>query len=147
MKQAIQAHGTSLGFNYSFGRSGYSVYGNWSWNKLLGVTKTEDNIIGFNTPENKFNIGVGNRKLTENLGFGITYRWQERFYWDSSFGKGYIDPFGTLDLQASYKLKFLKSIVKIGASNALNTYYVQSFGGPTIGGIYYASITFDQSIN
>ena len=28
LKQAIQAHGTSLGFNYSFGRSGYSVYGN-----------------------------------------------------------------------------------------------------------------------
>ena len=148
LKQALEAHGTSLGFNYSFGRSGYSVYGNWSWNRLLGVDpKSKDNIIAFNTPENKFNIGVGNRKITENLGFGVTYRWQESFYWSSSFGRGTIPAFGTLDVQASYKLKFLKSIIKIGASNALNSYYVQSFGGPTIGGVYYASITFDQSIN
>ena len=44
-------------------------------------------------------------------------------------------------------MKELKTILKIGASNALNNRYIQSKGGPNIGGLYYISLTFDELMN
>ncbi|MFT6036505.1 MAG: iron complex outermembrane receptor protein, partial [Marivirga sp.] len=64
-----------------------------------------------------------------------------------SFGDGVIPAFGTADVQVSYKMPEIKSMIKLGASNLLNTYYIQSFGAPRIGAIYYVSITFDQFMN
>jgi len=93
------------------------------------------------------NVSLGNRKLTDNLGFNVTYRWQTAFEWQSSFAIGPVDAYSTVDAQVSYRMKPLKSILKIGGSNILNDYYVQSLGGPDIGAIYYISITFDELMN
>ncbi|MEO6632304.1 MAG: hypothetical protein ABIN13_11295 [Mucilaginibacter sp.] len=38
----------------------------------------------------------------------------------------------------------INATLKIGASNLLNTQISQAYGSPTIGGIYYAGITFDN---
>jgi outer membrane receptor protein involved in Fe transport len=58
-----------------------------------------------------------------------------------------VPSYGTLDAQVSYKVDGIKSIVKLGGSNILNKYYIQSLGGPRIGAIYYVSITFDELMN
>ena len=71
------------------------------------------------------------------------YRWQSEFFWESSFGDGIIPAFGTADAQVSYKLPS-KMMLKVGGSNLLNNYYIQSFGAPRIGAIYYVSITFES---
>ena len=31
---------------------------------------------GLTSPNNKFSVGIGNRKLTKNLGFNVNYRWR-----------------------------------------------------------------------
>ncbi len=141
----VTSQGAAIGLTYSLPR-GYNLGGNYSWNKLIGGF-TENNLAEFNTPEHKFNINFGNRKVIDNLGFNITYRWQDAFRWESSFAIGDVPAYSTLDAQVSYKLPDLKSIIKVGGSNLFNEYYIQSLGGPSIGAIYYVSITFDELMN
>ncbi len=138
----VTAQGFAVGLDYSFD-GGYIIGGNYNWNKLVGGFD-EGIQNDFNTPEHKFNVNFGNRKLTDRLGFNITYRWQDAFRWESSFAIGPVPAYGTLDAQLSYRLPDIKSIIKVGGSNVLNDYYIQSLGGPNIGAIYYVSITFDE---
>ena len=98
----------------------------------------------FNTPEHKGNITFGNRRVTKNLGFNIALRSQSAFRWESSFARGEVPAVTTLDAQISYKVSSMKSIFKLGGSNVTNNRYFLNFGGPTIGAIYYLSITFDE---
>lgn len=141
----VTSQGAALGLTYSLS-GGYTLGGNYSWNKLIGGF-TDNNLTEFNTPEHKFNLNLGNRKVTDNIGFNVTYRWQTSFEWQSSFAIGNVPAYGTLDAQISYKLSDLKSIIKLGGSNLFNDYYIQSLGGPDIGAIYYLSITFDELMN
>jgi outer membrane receptor protein involved in Fe transport len=104
-------------------------------------------IAEFNTPEHKMNFSFGNRKLTQNLGFNVTWRWQAAFDWQSSFTNYTLYPvpaYNTMDAQVSYKVPNLKSTIKLGGSNILNSKYIQSGGGPNISGLYYISITYDE---
>ncbi|MCX2745240.1 TonB-dependent receptor [Mangrovivirga sp. M17] len=141
----ITAQGMALGVDYNFNR-GYTLSANYNWNKLsedLG----EEFVEGFNTPEHKYNVSFSNRKVTDKLGFNVTYRWQEAFMWSSSFANQEVPAVGTLDAQVSLKLKSMKSTLKFGGSNILNERYVMNAGGPTLGAIYYLSITFDELMN
>lgn len=144
----VNAQGIGVGLEYSINK-GYTIGGNASYNELLDQ---EDLLAqgfraSYNTPEWKFNLKFANRKVTENLGFSINYRWQDAFIWESSFGEGVVPAFGTLDAQVSYKVSNLKSIVKLGGSNILNERYTTSFGNPRLGAIYYISVTFDEFFN
>ena len=144
----VDAHGFAVGLDYSLDK-GYTLGGNVAFNQLLD----QDDLIrqgfraAYNTPEWRYNIRFANRKLTDNFGFNLVWRWQEAFLWESSFGQGIIPAFQTLDAQVSYKLPSLKSIVKIGGSNVLNERYTTSFGNPRMGAIYYIAITFDEFLN
>ncbi len=143
-ENTVTSQGAVLGLTYSLPKN-YVIGGNYNWNRLN--TEITRGLAEFNTPEHKFNLNFGNRKLINNLGFNLTYRWQESFIWESSFATGTVPTYSTVDLQFSYKLSNLKSIVKVGGSNILNEYYIQSLGGPNIGAIYYISVTFDELMN
>jgi outer membrane receptor protein involved in Fe transport len=143
--EQISAYGFAGEVSYALPRK-YNVGFNYNYNKLNTQNASDDFVFGFNTPEHKFNLKFGNRKLTDKLGFNVVYRWQSEFFWESSFGDGIIPAYGTADAQVSYKLPS-KMMLKVGGSNLLNNYYIQSFGAPTIGAIYYVSITFDQLMN
>ncbi|MFT4833318.1 MAG: iron complex outermembrane receptor protein [Flavobacteriaceae bacterium] len=141
----VTSQGAAFGLTYVLS-GGYNIGANYTWSKLIGGFS--DNVLSeFNTPEHKYNIKFGNRKVTKNIGFNITYRWQTDFEWQSSFAIGEVPAYSTVDAQISYKLDPLKSVLKVGGSNLLNKYYLQSLGGPDIGAIYYVSITFDELSN
>ncbi len=144
LSNKVTAQGAAAGITYRFPR-GYTLDGNYNWNVLQHVPPGF--LAMFNTPRNKVNISFGNYKVTENLGFNIVWRWQSKFHWESSFtipANGDVPAYNTMDAEISYRLQFMKSILKVGASNLLNHYYIQSLGGPDIGGIYYLSLTFNQ---
>ena len=143
-KQVVGA-GAAISADYSLGR-GYTLGANYNWNKL--ISELDANFLNdFNTPEHKINVSFSNRKVTDKLGFNVAYRWQTAFRWESSFGRGEVPAVGNLDAQLSYKLSGMRSILKIGGSNILNTRYVLNYGGPTLGAIYYVSLTFDELLN
>lgn len=140
----VTAQGAVAGFTYNF-LKGYTAGANYNWNKLGDVP--EGFIAEFNTPEHKVNISFGNRKVTDRLGFNLTWRWQDGFDWQSSFTNYTLYPvpaYNTLDAQVSYRIPSLKSTFKLGGSNIFNQKYIMSGGGPNIGGLYYISVTFDE---
>jgi len=141
----VRAHGAVIGITYSLPNN-YTIGGNYNFNRL--ITAFEEGFLSeFNTPEHKYNIQFGNRKVAKNMGFNVSYRYQTAFRWESSFARGDVPEVHNVDAQVSYKLRSLKSVVKLGGSNIFNNRYFLNFGGPTIGAIYYLSITFDELLN
>lgn len=141
----VRSNGVAVTAEYSLNK-GYTIGGNVSYNNLLD----QDDLIeqgfnaSYNTPEWRYNVKFENRKLTRNLGFSMTYRWQDAYLWESSIGSGIVDAFGTLDAQVSYRLPAINSTVKVGGSNILNERYTTSLANPRMGAIYYVSFTLDQ---
>ncbi|GAB3643389.1 hypothetical protein [Spirosoma arcticum] len=58
-----------------------------------------------------------------------------------------IPAYSTLDAQISKRLPALKSVVKVVGSNLTGKLYTQAWGYPSISGMYYISLTFDQLSN
>jgi len=145
VEQEIRAHGVALGLTYNFPNN-YTLGGNYNFNRLITAIGPQY-LNDFNTPEHKTNISFGNRKVYKNLGFNVTYRYQTAFRWESTFALGDVPEIHNVDAQVSYKVSSLKSILKLGGSNVFNNRYIHNFGGPTIGAIYYLSITFDELLN
>lgn len=143
--EEVKSQGAVLGFDYSL-PGGYQLSSNYNWNQLI-TDNTQGFIFDFNTPEHKVNVSLGNRNLWNDLGFNVTYRWQEEFDWTSSFANGTVPDISTLDMQLSYRIPAYKTIVKVGGSNITNNRHFLNYGGPYLGSIYYLSLTFDQFLN
>ena len=144
----VEAQGWAASLDYTL-NGGYGIGGNVAYNELISQQDLIDQGFraSFNTPKWRYNLKFYNREVIDNLGFNVTYRWQDAFLWESSFGQGVVPAFNTLDAQISLKLPGYNSIVKFGASNLLNNRYETSLGNPTIGAVYYVSITFDEFLN
>ena len=139
LTEDVKTYGAAFGLDYILGK--YNLSGNVSYNKISDIPANFINT--FNTPELRYNFGLGNREVFKNVGFNVQYRWQEKFTWNSTFGSGDVPAFGTVDGQISFKIPSINSTLKFGGSNLLNKYYSTSFGNPLVGAVYYTSITFN----
>lgn len=135
----VNTYGAALGLDYLVGN--YNLSGNVSYNKIGDLPAGYIN--DFNTPNVRYNLGLGNREIIKNLGFNVNYRWQDSFYWTSSFASGTVPAFGTLDAQVNLKVPSVKTMLKVGGSNILNKYYFTSYGNPSIGALYYVGLTYN----
>jgi CarboxypepD_reg-like domain/TonB-dependent Receptor Plug Domain len=102
-------------------------------------------IASFNSPKYRTNITLGNNAFgyKKRIGFNVTYRWQDAYFYESDFANGDLPAVNTLDAQVSFKLPAAKSIFKLGANNLLNQYYRSGFGNPMVGGLYYVSFGYN----
>lgn len=146
--QDIKSYGYGLGAEYNF-FEGYNIGANASYNELqdLDDLTARTYNVAFNTPKWRYNVSLGNRKLTERLGFGVTYRWQDAFLWQSAIGSSVIPAFGTLDAQVSYSLPGINGRVKIGGSNILNKRYTTSHANPRLGALYYVQLNLNNILS
>jgi len=154
--EIINTWGWALGLDYKLPKN-YTIGGNVSFNTLSNLAELAESGFqpSFNTPEYRYVLNFANREVVKNLGFAVAYRWQGEFVWQSTFvGQSVssqqlsvMPAFGTFDAQVSYKLKSLKSILKVGGSNLFNDGYRQAWGNPTVGTMYFVSLTFDEFLN
>jgi len=135
----VNTYGAALGLDYLIGK--YTVTGNVSYNQIGDLPADYEN--DFNTPTVRYNLGLSNREIVKNFGFNVQYRWQDGYNWFSSFAAGPIPAFSTVDAQVNFKIPAYKSVIKVGGSNLLNSYYRTSFGNPEAGGLYYVSLTYN----
>jgi iron complex outermembrane recepter protein len=157
----IVVTGYSIALNYSLPK-GFFIGGNMANNTLADFTFTptpELQFSGFNTPKNRYNFSFGKRMGSGNkYGFNIAFKHQDQFTWESSFvvptstdaaqfTNTIVPAVNNLDAQVSYKLSSLKSILKVGATNLFGNPYIQAYGSPSIGSMYYISIAFDELLN
>jgi hypothetical protein len=143
LTQEVKTYGVGLGLSYSLPQN-FVVNGNWNWAGFEAPGSSVDFQSNFNTPKNKINVGLSNRKIVDNLGFNVNYRWQTAFEWQSSFGVWQVPQFGVVDAQLNYKVSSIRSMIKIGGTNIGGGDYRTNIGSPFVGQQYYISITFDE---
>lgn len=145
-KDRVTAQGATLGVTYLLPKN-YTVGANGTWASFDLQNANPNDIPAFNTPKFRTTVTFGNSAVTKNFGFNVAWRWQDAFDWTSTFNQmrpGRIEAYSIVDAQVSYKLPNIKSVVKVGANNALNNHVYQAFGSPSIGAVYYVSLTFDE---
>ncbi|AUD02407.1 TonB-dependent receptor [Spirosoma pollinicola] len=148
--------GWAIGVDYVL-PGNYMIGGNISSNYLMNKDQIPTGFVTFfNTPKNRYNLSFGNRNVRgTGFGFNVVYRAQDSFLWEGSFGNAeatarqqtIIPAYSTLDAQLSKKLSGFKSILKVGGTNLTGKLYTQSWGNPSVGSMYYISLTFDQLMN
>ncbi len=141
--QRVTSYGGALGLAYYFGKG---IAGNLSYTYSdIDTSKiVRDGIIpGFNTPKHKVSVGVSGNKVWKGFGFNLNYRYQNKLYWQSTFGNGWVPAYGTLDAQLNYSFEKLHSVLRIGGSNLINKQYRTAYGSPLLGRMGYISWTFE----
>ncbi len=147
----VTTQGASVGLNYYF-KKHYGVMANYSYNILNKQDAIDPIIPAFNTPKNKFNIGMNGREINfhfgtlniTNFGFSVNYKWVEGFIFEGSPQfTGLVPTYGLLDMQLNKQLTKIYTTIKIGASNLLNEKHFEVYGGPYIGRMAYFSLLFE----
>jgi len=141
-KNKYTNYGSALGVTYNFYQK-YTVAGNVSYNKIKSNTEDDIFVTGFNTPDFATNLTIGNREVVKNLGFSVVYKWQNSFLWESPLVTGTVNAINTFDAQVSYRMPASNATIKIGGTNIFNKPFIQYAGGPTIGALVYAAVTFE----
>lgn len=145
-KNTYKSYGSSLGVTYNFYRK-FSLSGNANFNKLSKNPTPDIFLTGFNTPAWVANVSFSNREVVKNVGFNIVWRWQDEVQWESTLANGLVPSYSTFDAQVNLRVPKYRSTVKVGGSNIFNNRYVQFAAGPTIGALYYATITVEGLLN
>ena len=157
--QTVKNSGWGVGLDYVLGK-GYTFNGNLTSNILNNNATLERDspsfVTFFNSPKYRFNLGLSNRDIKRSgWGFGVTFRHQSSMIWQASVAsiaaniqrKTLIPSYSTLDAQISRKVSSIKSIIKVGGTNLTGKLYTTGWANPSVGAMYYVSITFDQLLN
>lgn len=140
--QKVKTSGWGLSLDYIL-PANFTVSGSIYGDKIGGLE--EGFISYFNTPKMRSNVSLNNSgfALKNRLGFSAIYRYQDGFTYEGTFGVGEVSAFNTLDAVLTYKVPSIKSMIKAGGTNIMNTYYNTAHGSPAIGGLYYVSFTYN----
>ena len=138
----VQTSGWGVSAEYRF-NGGFYATGNLSSDKLGDVE--QGFITYFNAPSLRGNVSFGNNGIGKNkrVGFNFVYRFQSEFDFQSDLANGVVPSYRVLDGQISYKLPKINSVVRVGANNMLNQYYITALANPSIGGLYYVSFGYN----
>lgn len=102
-------------------------------------------ILGFNTPQNKFNIGVHGEPV-KHLNYAINLKKIDTYNYFMPFDEGIIQGFTTLDAQVSLKIPNLYTTFKLGGTNLTNANAIQAYGSAPISRIIYAGLVFECDV-
>lgn len=140
----VDSYGVGLGLNTKV-FNGFDVGLNYTWSKFdFDQAADPDFEAGFNTPEHKVKMQFGHSNLFENFGFNLSARWQNEFYWQSTFLEGTIEERTVLDAQINYSVPSIKSVFKVGGSNLTGKEYLSAPGVGAVGSQYYISWTINN---
>ena len=140
-QQKVDAFGASIGLNYYIWKSLVASF-NYTYAGINTKNLKDPIIPGFNTPNHKFNIGIGAQRIWKGLGFALNFKWLDQFNWESTFGDGVVPMNHMLDMQLSYEFPRY-FMLQVGGSNIYNNRQIQAYGSPRIGALVYGSMVFD----
>lgn len=138
----VTTYGFGIGIDYRFVRA-------WTLSMNLSSDRLQDvppgYIAFFNAPKYRYNATLSNTGFgtDKRIGFNVSYRWQDAFFYEGDFANGDIAAIHTVDAQVSYKLPKVKSVIKLGGNNILNQYYFNAVGNSFVGGLYYVSFGYN----
>ncbi len=134
-------YGATIGVGYNLSRK-FRTGGNFTLAKLDRQSQSDGLEDGFNTPAWTYNLSFSGVELYKIFGFNINFRQQSDFLWQSALATGNVRSYSTIDMQVNATIVGSALNLKLGATNLLNQYYYSFIGGPSIGGFYYANVTY-----
>lgn len=144
-KNTANSYGSALGLTWAFWEK-FTLSGNINYNDIDASKNKDLFITAFNTPRWSTNLSFANREVFRNTGFNIVWRRQDAFQWESPLANGTVPAYHTIDAQVNFRIPTWKTTIKIGGTNLFNNRYIQYAAGPTIGGLYYVTLTFDNTV-
>jgi outer membrane receptor protein involved in Fe transport len=129
----------------------FNISTNYTWSKLNGldnkapISASSGLILGFNTPEHKFNFGV-NGQVVKNLFYNVNMRTISSYNYFMAFDEGLIDGFTSFDAQITYKVPKIHTSFRIGGTNLADANAIQAYGSAPIGRIVYVGALFDHNV-
>ncbi len=140
-KTTVYNYGASLGLKYALPNH-FVLGGNVSYAKLDRKDFGDGLEESFNTPQWITNASFGNSQVFKNVGFNITFKWQDAYLWQSSLATGNVPAFNTIDAQITYSIPEYRTKLKLAGTNLFNNYYYNYLAGPSIGAFYYLAISY-----
>ncbi|MFB9055403.1 TonB-dependent receptor [Mariniflexile ostreae] len=135
----VSSYGAVIGMSTKVAQN-FNVSASYNYSKLdFDQASDPDFSAGFNTPEHKVKVSLGNTNLYNNLGFNINARWSDDYLWQASMANAIIPSRTVVDAQLNYTVASLKSMFKIGAANLGGKEYQSAVGTGFIGQQYYIS--------
>lgn len=139
----INSYGVNAGVETAVFKN-YSLSVNYTYSGFdFDQSEDPDFRPSFNTPKHKVKATFGNDNVYKHLGFNVSWRWSDAFFWQASFADGDVPAYHVVDAQVSYGVNFLNSTFKLGASNIGGHEYFQAIGTGYIGSMYYLSWTIN----
>ncbi|AEI50466.1 TonB-dependent receptor [Runella slithyformis DSM 19594] len=114
---------------------------NYTWSHI-NENDVPGLIVGFNTPAHKVNIGIAGEPF-KNTSYTVNYRHISGYTYFMPVDEGFINAFGTVDAQVNYRLPKVKSSLRLGGTNLMNTNAVQVYGAAAIGRVVYLGWTVE----
>ena len=111
---------------------------NYTWSDIEEI---DDLILGFNTPEHKFNVGASGQ-VGPALGYGVNYRWVDDYTYAMPFAEGLIESHGVFDLQGSYAFPTFGVTAYGGGTNLTDSNNITAYGAAPVGRILYLGIRY-----
>jgi len=140
----ISSYGTTIGLNTKVFDE-YNLGLNYTYSKFdFDQSSDPDFEAGFNTPEHKVKLQFGHPNVYKNVGFNVSARWQDDYYWESAFHDALIDSRTLLDAQINCRIPSMKSTIKLGGVNIGGKEYFSAPGVGAIGNQYYLSWTYNN---
>ncbi|UYZ62381.1 TonB-dependent receptor [Hymenobacter weizhouensis] len=134
--QQVHTQGVAAGLNYYWLKAVH-LSANYSFNYLNRKELPENFRTFFNTPEQKYNVGVSGSAL-RHLSYNVNYRWAEGHFQEMPFASGRVADYSSVDVYVGYTVPKLFSTFQVGASNLLDSRNIQVYGGPNLGRLVYA---------
>ncbi|MGB3544658.1 TonB-dependent receptor [Rubrivirga sp.] len=135
--QTVTSQGIQVGLEYALDPA-LVLAGNYAW---ADIEEVDDLILGFNTPEHKFNIGASGQ-VTRALGYGANLRWVDDYMFEMPFAEGLIESHVSLDAQATYALPDFGVTVLVGGTNLTNSQNLTAYGAAVNERIIYAGLRY-----
>ena len=105
------------------------------------IEEVDDLIVGFNTPEHKFNVGASGQ-VGRGFGYGVNLRWVDDYAYAMPFAEGVIDSHAVLDVQGSYAFPQLGVTVLAGGTNLTGADNLTAYGAAPVERILYAGLRY-----
>ncbi len=140
----VSSYGGVIGLSTKIAKN-FDLGFNYTYSKLDFDQSTDpDFTVGFNTPEHKVKVSLGNRELFKNFGFNVNARWSDEYFWQATIANTIIPSRTVVDAQINYSVPSMKSIFKIGGTNLGGKEYQSAVGSPFIGSQYFVSWTINN---
>jgi len=138
----VDIYGADIGLTYVVNND-IQIQGSYSFASKDQLISNQGDTVAFNSPRNKFSLGLDHTVGNTGVGYGLNYRWFQGFPAMSTPFFGDIESYGTADVKLFYRPRKLENfLITLDVNNVLGTEYRSFPGTPLIGRMAFLKLGY-----